>query len=182
MDSRRSSAIFPAIILIVVGAFFLLTNLNVLPRVSIGQLWPAFPALLGIALWLQFFLGRPRDPGLVFGGTIFLLTGLFFFLFTLNLTLPLLGRITWGDMARLWPAFPSIVGIAFALQWIVGGLRQPGLLAPAMILLLVGLGGFAFTLAGFPMFQVVFDYWPVLLIVLGVAILARSFVRQRSSQ
>ena len=85
-------------------------------------------------------------------------------------------------MARLWPTFPTIVGIAFALQWIAGGLRHPGLLAPATILLLVGLGGFAFTLAGFPMFRVVFDYWPVLLIVLGVAILARSFRRVTSDE
>ncbi len=182
MDSRRAGALTPAIILIAVGTFFLLTNLNLLPRVSIGQLWPAFPALLGAALWLQFFLGRMRDPDLVFGGTIFLLTGLFFFLFTLRLTLPALGEISWGDMARLWPAFPTIVGVAFALQWIAGGLRRPGLLVPATILLLIGLGGFAFTLAGFPMFRVVFDYWPVLLIILGAAILVRSFVRSRSSQ
>ena len=50
MNSRRSGAIVPAVILIAIGTFFLLANLNVLPKVSIGQLWPAFPALLGVAL------------------------------------------------------------------------------------------------------------------------------------
>jgi hypothetical protein len=182
MDSRRSGAIVPAVVLIAIGIFFLLANLGTLPRVSIVQLWPALPALLGIGLLLQFFIGGMRDPGLVTGGTIFLLVGLFFFLFTLGIDVAPLGRITWGDMARLWPAFPTIVGIALLLQWLAGGLRDHGLLIPVTILLIVGLGGFAFTLAGFPTFRVIFDYWPVLLIVLGLIVLARSFTRPRSSQ
>src|SRR3990172_3004337 len=118
MDSRRSGAIVPAVVLIAIGIFFLLANLDVLPRVSFVQLWPAFPALLGIGLLLQFFIGGLRDPGLVTGGTIFLLVGLFFFLFTLGIDVAPLGRIGWGDMTRLWPAFPTIVGIALLLQWL----------------------------------------------------------------
>ena len=182
METRRGGSIVPAIILIAVGIFFLLVNADLLPRVSVAQLWPAFPVLLGIALLGQFFAGRMRDPGLVAGGTIFLLTGLFFFLFTFNLTVPPLGRIDWGDMARLWPAFPTIVGVALLLRWLAGGLRDRGLLIPVVILLIVGLGGFAFTLGGFPTFRILADYWPVLLIALGVLVLARSFSRPRSSQ
>ncbi len=182
MESRRSGSIIPAIILIAVGIFFLLVNTNVLPRAGIGQLWPALPTLLGISMLLQFFVGRMRDPGLVSGGTIFLLTGLFFFLFTLRVTVEPFGPITWGDMARLWPAFPTIVGIALLLRWLAGGLRDHGLLIPVTILLIVGLGGFAFTLGGFPTFRILADYWPVLLIVLGVLVLARSLIRPQSSQ
>jgi len=181
MDLRRSGAIVPAVILIGLGIFFLLVNTNVV-RVSLGQLWPAFPLLLGAGMLLQFFIGRGRDPGLVTGGTIFLLTGVFFFLFTLRITLPALGPISWSHMEVLWPAFPTIVGIALLLQWLAGGLRDHGLLIPVTILLIVGLGGFAFTLWGFPMFRILANYWPVLLIVLGVIVLARSFMRPRSSQ
>jgi ABC-type branched-subunit amino acid transport system permease subunit len=90
------------------------------------------------------------------------------------------GRITWGDMSVLWPAFPTIVGIALLLQWLAGGLRDHGLLIPVTILLVVGLGGFAFTLRGFPTFRILADYWPVLLILLGVIVLVRSFTRPRS--
>lgn len=183
METRRhSGSIVPAVILISLGIFFLLVNTNAIPQLSIGQLWPAFPVLLGIAMFAQFFAGRMRDPGLVTGGTIFLLTGLFFFAFTLRLDVAPFGPINWGDMATLWPAFPTIVAVALLLQWLAGGLRDLGLLIPVGILLIVGLGGFAFTLRGFPTFQILADYWPVLLIVIGVVVLARSFVQPRSSQ
>ena len=181
MESRRSGALIPAILLIGIGAFFLLMNLNVLPQVSVGQLWPALPVLLGAGMLVQYFLGRMRDPGLVTGGTIFVLTGLFFFLFTLRANLPGLGSIGWGRMAVLWPAFPTIVGIALLLQWIAGGLRDTGLLVPVGILLVVGLGGFAFTLANIPTFSMMLTYWQALLIVIGVIVLARSLIRPRSS-
>jgi len=181
MDSRRSGTIVPAIILIALGIFFLLMNLNGV-RASLGQLWPAFPVLMGLGMWLQFFIGRMRDPGLVTGGTIFLLIGLFFFLFTFQATLPGFGRVNWSDMGVLWPAFPTIVAVALLLQWLFGGLRNHGLLVPVTILLIVGLGGFAFTLRGFPTFKLIADYWPVLLIALGVIVLLRSLVRPRSIQ
>ncbi|HLF26207.1 MAG TPA: DUF5668 domain-containing protein [Anaerolineae bacterium] len=182
MESRRSGAIVPAIILIGIGIFFLLLNTDVIRGVSIGQLWPAFPALLGVSLLVQFFAGRMRDPGLVTGGAIFLLTGLFFFLFTLRVDIPGFGPVNWGDMATLWPAFPTIVGVALLLQWLAGGLRDHALLIPVTILTIVGLGGFAFTLGQFPTFRILADYWPVLLILLGILVLARSFVRPRPLQ
>ena len=181
MEIRRGS-IVPAVLLIAVGVIFLLVNLNVIPRVSIIDLWPALPALIGLGMLLQFFLGRLRDPGLVTGGTIFLLIGLFFFLFTLEVNVPGLGVVRWGMMAELWPAFPLIVAIALLLQWIAGGLRDTGLLVPVTILGIVGLAGFAFTLDRFPAFSAIVEYWPVLLIVLGLVVLARSFARPRSTQ
>lgn len=180
MSSQRTGSIVTAIILILIGGVFLLVNNGVLPRVSIGQLWPGLPLVLGIGLFLQYFLGGMRDPGQVTGGTIFVLVGLFFFLFTLGVYIEPFGRITWGDMSVLWPAFPTIVGIALLLQWLAGGLRDHGLLIPVTILLVVGLGGFAFTLRGFPTFRILADYWPVLLILLGVIVLVRSFTRPRS--
>jgi len=179
-DSQRSGALVPAVILIALGILFLLINLNVLQGVGIGQLWPIFPIVLGIGMWTQYFAGRMRDPGLVTGGTIFLLVGLFFFLFTLEVNVPGLGRMHWGRMADLWPAFPTIVGVALLLQWLAGGLRDTALLIPVAILLAVGLGGFAFTLANFPTFRIIADYWPVALILIGVAVLVRSFIRPRS--
>jgi hypothetical protein len=181
MDSRRNSAIVPAVILIAIGIVLLLVNTGALPNLNLTHLWPAFPALLGAALLLQFFVGGMRDPGLVTGGTIFLLVGLFFFLFTLRLDVPGMGRIGWGDMARLWPVFPTIVGVALLLQWLAGGLRDHGLLIPVAILLIVGLAGFGFTLADLPTFKILSDYWPVLLILLGLLVIVRAGIRPRAS-
>ena len=182
MEPRRNGGTLAvAILLIGIGLFFLLVNTNVV-RVSIGQLWPAIPALIGAALLVQFFTGGMRDPGLVTGGTIFLLTGLFFFLFTLGVTIEPFGRVNWGDMAVLWPAMPTIIGVALLIQWLVGGLRDHGLLIPVTIFFLIGLGGFAFTLRGIPAFSILIDYWPALLIVIGLIVLVRSLRRPQSSQ
>lgn len=179
-NSRQPGVIVPAIILIGVGVFFLLSNAGLLGTLNVAQLWPIFPVLTGVALLVQYFAGRMRDPDLVTGGSISLMIGLFFFLFTLNVTIAPLGRIDWSDMARLWPAFPTIVGLGLALRWLVGGLRETELLIPVTILFIVGFAGFGFTLAGLPTFSFIFSYWPVLLIVIGVIVLLRSF-RQSSS-
>ena len=113
-------------------------------------MWPGIVVLVGILFWLGFIFGKDHDPGLAFVGTIVTLTGLFFFLFTFNVDLLGLGRVDWGDMALLWPAFPLIVGIAFVVLWAAGRFRDWGVLIPAGILLLVGFGGFAFTLGNVP--------------------------------
>ena len=177
---RNGGTLVVAFLLIGIGLFFLLVNTNIV-RVSIGQLWPAIPTLIGAALLVQFFAGGMRDPGLVTGGTIFLLIGLFFFLFTLGVTIEPFGQITWSDMSVLWPAIPTIIGIALLMQWLFGGLRDHGLLIPVAIFLLIGLGGFAFTLRGIPVFSTLVDYWPVLLIAIGLIVLVRSLRRPQSS-
>ena len=57
--------IFPAIILIGVGAIFYIDNLALLgPSVNMGQLWPLFPIVVGLAfVGLYFF--KPHDWGVL---------------------------------------------------------------------------------------------------------------------
>jgi len=83
-------------------------------------------------------------------------------------------------MGLLWPAFPLIVGIAFVVLWAAGRFHDWGVLVPAGILLLVGIGGFAFTLGNVPLFQNILQWWPLLLIFFGVIILIQSITRSRS--
>jgi hypothetical protein len=176
----RRGTVITAVVLIGIGAYLLLANLNVIPFYPITQMWPGLVVLVGILFWLGYIFGKEHDPGLAFVGTIVSLVGLLFFLFTFNVDLLGLGRVDWGDMRLLWPAFPLIVGIAFVVLWAAGGFRDWGVLIPAGILLLVGFGGFAFTLGNVPVFQNILQWWPLLLIFFGIVILIQSVIRPRS--
>ncbi len=176
----RRGTVITAVVLIAIGAYLLLANLNLIPPFSIAQMWPGLVVLVGLMFWLGFIFGKEHDPGLAFVGTIVTLCGLFFFLFTFNVDLLGLGRVDWGDMTLLWPAFPLIVGLAFVVMWLAGRCRDGGLLIPAGILLLVGVGGFAFTLGRVPIFQNILQWWPLLLIVFGLVILIQAFTRSRT--
>ncbi len=177
---NRRGAVITAIVLIAIGAYLLLSNLNLVPSYSIEQMWPGIVVLVGILFWLGFIFGKDHDPGLAFVGTIVTLVGFFFFLFTFNVTLPGVGRVDWSDMGSLWPAFPLIVGIAFVVLWAAGRFRDWGVLIPAGILLLVGFGGFAFTLGDVPVFQNIVQWWPLLLILFGIVVLVQAIRRPRS--
>src|SRR5262245_17497926 len=112
------SSLFPGLLLILLGLYFLSNQLNVrLP--GLGQLWPALPVLAGPALLAEYAAGERRDPGQIFAGVVALLAGGLFFLFTLHLALPLPGLedgVSWGDMGRLWSVWILIVGLAFLAQ------------------------------------------------------------------
>lgn len=177
---NRRGTVITATVLIAIGAYLLLANLNLIPSFSMTQMWPAIVVCVGILFWLGFIFGHEHDPGLAFVGTIVTLTGLFFFLFTFNVDLFGLGRVDWSDMRLLWPVFPLIVGIAFVVLWAAGRFRDWGVLIPAGVLLLVGIGGLAFTLGNVPVFQNLVQWWPLLLIFLGVVILFGSILRPRA--
>src|SRR5512139_2194684 len=176
----RRGTVITAVVLIGIGAYMLLANLNVIPPYPIDQMWPGIVVLVGVMFWLGFIFGKDHDPGLAFVATIVTLCGLFFFLFTFNVNLMGMGRVDWSDMALLWPAFPLIVGIAFVVMWLAGRCRDWGLLVPASVLLLVGVGGFAFTLGNVPVFQNILQWWPLLLIFFGIIILIQSVMRPRT--
>ena len=176
----RRGTVFTAAILITIGVYLLLANLHLIPTFSATQMWPGIVVLVGLMFWLGFIFGKDHDPGLAFVGTIVTLVGLFFFLFTLNINLLGLGRVDWSDMGLLWPAFPLIVGIAFIVLWIAGRFRDWGVLVPAGVLVLVGFGGFAFTLGKVPIFRDVLQWWPLLLILFGIVILIQAVLRPRS--
>ncbi len=176
----RRGTLIVALTLIIIGGYFLLVNLNVLPSYRIDQLWPGLIVLVGLLFWLGFIFGKKHDAGLTFVGTIAVLTGLFFFAFTLNVNLFGLGHVDWSDMSLLWPVFPLIVGIAFVVMWIAGRFREWGVLIPAFILLVIGIGGLSFTLGRVPFFENMLQWWPLLLIGTGILVLIRAIVRPRS--
>lgn len=167
--SRRRGAIVPGLVLIVIGAWLLADQLGVrLPRME--ALWPGLIVLAGLAFLGQALVSGRREGGLVFVGVCALLTGAFFFLFTLNIRLPippLRDGARWDDMAVLWPVFPAIGGMGFLGSWLIA--RERGLWFPALVALAVGAVGIGFTLGlvGPAVAAQAAKLWPLVIILAG---------------
>ena len=163
---NRRGALLPGLLLILVGAWLLATTLGV-PLPDLSQLWPLVPLVFGLAALVQYLAEGRRSDGLVFTGVSAALLGAFFLAITL-------GPLEWRDLGRLWPVFVLIPGVAFLAQWLArpGG---SGLLVPAGLAILVGLGALALTLRLLdPVVSAqVLRFWPVLLILLGLGLLVR---------
>ncbi len=178
----RRRSIIPAVILILVGLWFLAANFGAqLP--GWGQMWPIFP-LGGGLLFLATYLFDRRDPGLVFVGLGAALVGAFFFLFTLQVPLPIVGMqrgVHWNEMARLWPAFVVIGGVAFLGLYLADPHHRWGTFTMAVLALIVGVVAFAFTLGWImgDLGQQLARFWPVVLIVLGVIALLEAMAGSR---
>ncbi|MFZ5916116.1 MAG: LiaI-LiaF-like domain-containing protein [Chloroflexota bacterium] len=170
---KRAPGIVPGVLLILLGLFFLMQQLA--PRLlSWSNIWPLFPTLAGLAFLAGWLFGRERDPGLLFIGTAATLVGLFFFPFSF-------GLLNWAEMARLWPAFPIIGGLAFLAQFAASRFRDWGAAGVGCLATLVGLIAFGFTLFRLPrpLGDLLLKLWPLGLIFLGLLGLASAFLRRR---
>ncbi|MCA9931449.1 MAG: hypothetical protein KC419_23345 [Anaerolineales bacterium] len=162
-SADRRGSVFGGLIVIAIGVWFLMASLGVnLP--NIGNLWPIFPTIGGLAFLFAYVTGSEKDPGFLIPGVGGFLVGLFFFLFTF-------GIYEWAEMGRLWPVFPLIGGIAFLAMYLA--VRDGGLLVPAFGGIGVGVVGLLFTLTGVSLAWIG-TYWPVILIVVGLIILAQN--------
>lgn len=165
----HAGSVIGGLIIIAIGVWFLLGALGVrLP--GLGQFWPIFPMLGGLAFIGMYLFGDEEEPGILIPGVSGFLVGLFFFLVTL-------GPLEWADLALWWPIFPLIGGIAFVITWFVDR-DEPGLLVPGFGGVIVGLVGFLFTLGDLDPSWIA-QGWPLILIVVGLLILAQS-LRGRS--
>lgn len=163
MARRRNSEVF-GIFLTVLGVLFLLVN-NRLVWFGWDALWPLIPLLLGVFM-LRDYMAR-RNPRQLFRGTIFVLSGIFFFLFTS-------GILDWSEMKSLWPTIPLIVGISLLV------LSATGIEAPPI---LFGVFLIAFAVVGYLAESEVIEsrisepfvrIWPLVLVGAGVLIYLRG--------
>jgi hypothetical protein len=174
MRNRRAGVI-PGLLLIALGAWLLARTLGV-PLPGLEQVWPVLPLVFGLAFLAQFFAEGRRHDGLVFTGVAAALLGAFFLTITL-------GPLTWPDLGRWWPIFVLIGGLAFLSQWLARP-DQRGLLIPAGLALLAGLGALALTLGlrGFTLSDQIIRLWPLLLILAGLGLLANYVVSRRRKE
>jgi hypothetical protein len=181
---KRHPSVVPAVVLILIGLFFLLRDLGAFDDLDLDfeELWPGLVVLAGLAFLLQFLLGGVRDPGLVFVGTAATLLGLFFFLFTLNVELPyefenVKGPIEWEDSTYLWPAYPLIGGIAFVMMAFFS--RERDVFWVGLVAIAVGGVAFFFTLGRPEGLEEIGQFWPALLILVGGWALLQALFRGR---
>ncbi len=182
----RRGSIFPALVLILLGMWFLAGNLGVrLP--GMDAMWPIFP-LGGGLLFLGGYLFDRRDPGLIFVGLAATLIGAFFFLFTLRVPLPVAGMqegVRWDDMSRLWPAFVVIAGVSFLALFLAEGKREWAVFSVGAVAVIAGCVAFLFTLGWLAgdIGRLLAKLWPLLLVIAGLAALLQAVLgrpRQKS--
>jgi hypothetical protein len=175
----KRGAIFPAVVLILLGLWFLAGNLGIkLP--GMDAMWPIFP-LGGGLLFLGSYLVDRRDPGLIFVGVGATLIGAFFFLFTLRVPLPVDGMregVRWSDMDKLWPAYVVIGGLAFLGLFLAQPYHEWGVFSVGALAVIVGCVAFTFTLGWLSgnVGRWLVQLWPLLLILAGLAALLQAVV------
>ena len=166
MDSRRRSGLVGGLVLILLGAWFLVTQW--VPGLQVWLSWPVIIVGVGVLLLIIGLLaGVPAMavPACIVGG----IGGL---LYWQNST----GN--WDSWSYAWTLIPGFVGVGTVLSGLFGGetrqsMRGGGWLILISLVLFTVFGSF------FGGLDLLGPYWPVLLILLGLVLLVRVPFRRR---
>jgi hypothetical protein len=170
---RKRGAVLLALVLIILGSYLLLSELNgELPGWS--HIWPVLPFAGGLALIIEYIANPHGDPDHVFLGTAATLTSVVFFFVTM-------GPLAYRDLESWWPVFLLIGGVAFLAQWAAGGFRKWDSLFLGLVALIVGSGAFTITfqLLGPSTREILPRLWPIVLVLAGLMALLQGLVGRR---
>ena len=166
MDHRRRSGLFGGLVLILLGVWFLAVQL--MPGLRFSFSWPWI--IIGIGVFLLVLGGLTGAAGMavpacIVGG----LGGLFYWQYTTG---------NWESWSYAWALIPGFVGVGIVLSGLLEGkfgqaLRDGGNLILISLVLFVVFGSL------FGGVNILGDYWPVLLILLGLWLLIRPLFRSR---
>lgn len=160
MTEMKQQHIFPGILFIGVGCYFLLQQFSI-PFDQQLLTWPSLLFVIGIAFLLQAYYGR--EFSMIFPGV--LLTGLAIHFHSLAL-------FSWWPAH--WGMYTFIISIAFFLTY--SKTRRGGLI-PAILLLILSLLSFA-SVNPFQWLQETFSFigelWPIFLIAIGIFLLLKK--------
>lgn len=166
MDNRRRATLAAGLTLILIGAGALVVQL--VPPLQAWVSWPLVIVWVGVLLVLIGLLtGLPAlgVPAGIVGG----LGGLLYWQDAAG---------QWESWAYTWTLIPGFAGVGLLVSALLGGETRKSVRA-GRSLILISL--FLFTVCGsfFGALGLTGPYWPALLIVLGLLILARSLFRSR---
>jgi hypothetical protein len=158
---------------LVAGGVILLWNLGYLPQP--GRLWPVAVIVVGLFF---LYMAWPRGhsdqwiiPGMVLtlGGVVFLLVNTV---------------LSEGSLPRVWPAFMLVTGVSL----IPYGFRKKGsartaIVIPAIFISALALLFLPFSLrrTGGGLVAFVQQWWPLILVFLGIALIVSFFSTRRPS-
>lgn len=169
MDARRRTSLIGGILLILLGALFLVAQF--VPAIgdwfAIELAWPLIVVGIGVFLFVIGLLSG--EAGMAVPATI--VGGIGGLLYWQNAT----GN--WNSWAYAWTLIPGFAGVGTMLMGLLNGsLRQVRDGAWTVLVSLVLFAIFASLLGGVDVFG---SYWPVLIILLGVVALIRAIFRGR---
>lgn len=153
---RRIQGLLPGLIIVVLGVLLTLHNLSIVPLGGLRRFWPLILVAFGVSKLLD-----PAKRGhmfgwlLVAGGAALQVSNLGWFHFT------------WHSLMNFWPLILVAVGVH-----LLAGPRRRDNLAAGLILLFLGVG---FQLQNLQLIR--FDLWrlwPVIIIVIGVAMMQKA--------
>lgn len=168
MDKGKRTSIVGGAILILVGA--VLFTAQVLPE-FMPDFWEIFSwpwIVIGIGLVLFILGAAVGEPGMAVPATIVSgLGGILAYQWYTG---------DWQSWSYIWALIPGFVGIGIVLMSLLGGdasLKDGGTLMFISFIMLAVFGSFfgAVGMAG--------KYWPVLLILLGVVLMVRTFFNKK---
>lgn len=162
--TRRGNTV-GAVTLIVLGMVLLADRLD-----WFAFSWPMILIGIGVALLIQSIVDKRHQP--VQGGVLLLLLGLVF-LADVEHWLP------WG-LARDWPMILLAIGVAVIIGYFVNPHRHGNLTGGIILLVLGGLFYAAeYHYVRWGTLHEVFEWWPILLLALGVWLLVKRPTRPR---
>jgi len=166
MDQRRRSNLVGGLLLIFLG--LLVIALQLMPGIQILFTWPWI--IIGFGLFMLLVGAATGVPALAIPACI--IGGIGGILYYQNVT------GDWDSWAYIWALIPGFVGVGVILSGLLGGgtaesVRAGGWLVLISLTLLAVFGSF------FGALGLVGDYWPVLLILLGLVLLVGPLLRRR---
>jgi hypothetical protein len=170
MEKRKRTNLIGGIFLILIGAFFL--ALQFFPQlgemINIELSWPLI--VIGVGIFLLVLGLLVGEPGMAVPAVI--VGGIGCILYYQNTT------GDWASWAYAWTLIPGFVGLGILLAGLLGGTFRKDLSGGlTMIIISAVLFAIFASFLGGP--TVLGDYWPVLLILLGVWILLTTVFRKR---
>ncbi|MBN2008450.1 hypothetical protein JW960_03790 [candidate division KSB1 bacterium] len=169
--TKNQRSIMPGIILILIGAYLLLNQLDVI-NIYWSDVYPVVILVIGLSLVILSI--RKQNHGAIFWGTIFTLIGVMFGLRNF-------GIMPYYYMDELWPAFLLIIGFAFVMLFVVNP-RDWGVLIPGGILLFLGMIFLFRNLELYWARDILVTYWPLVLILIGGLIIWDSFQKKSKQE
>jgi hypothetical protein len=166
---KTRSSLATALTLIGIGAWFLAVEIS--PQVKDfaygAATWPL--PIIGIGAYLAFVGLLTWTPGLMVPAAI--VAGIGGLLYWQNAT----GN--WASWAYAWALIPGFIGLGTVLSGLLSRDRKASIGGGWMVFIsLVMFGIFGSFLGGS---ELIWQYWPVLLIALGVVVLSQGIFRRR---